>query len=135
MTFSKKRTAVRFRKIKRKLEKAFKVNREIELNEVQKLTFLTIRKLINQSESTLLIAPLSNSCYVEVDNFFVKFDFTKATITNSKYSYYVDYDYENGKKLVDFFNKKVEVRRQALEQKYHIKTVENLNSIIESIQL
>lgn len=135
MSFRKKRNAVHFRKIKRGLDKIFKANTVIELTEIQKLTFLTIRKLINKPDSTLLIAPLSNSCYVDVDNFFVKFDFTKATITNSKYSYYVDYDYENGKKLVDFFNKKVEVRRQALEQKYHIKTVENLNSIIESIQL
>lgn len=133
MTFSKKRITVHFRKIKRKLEKVFKINSEIELNEVQKLTFLTIRKLINQSESTLLIAPLSNACYVEIDNFFIKFDCTKATITNSKYSYYVDYDYENGKKLVEFFNKKVEIRRMLLEEKYHIKTVENLTNIIESI--
>lgn len=131
-SYTKKRLFARIRKIKVAL--TTKVMDKIPpMNEVQKKAFFTIKKLILKQNSVLLIAPVSGSCYVEYKNYFVKFNTTSATITNSKFSYYIEFDFHYGEKLVQFFNTKVEERRQKLEQKYDLKTMENLEGIINSL--
>lgn len=103
------------------------------INEVQQKAFSTIRKLILKPNSILWVAPISGTCYIEYKNYFVKFNLTYATITNSKFSYYIEFDYRHGENLINFFNKRVEKRRQALEDTYNIKTVKNLEEILKTI--
>ena len=132
-SYKKKRILVRLRRFKRILAPAA-IEKAPTMNNVQVKAFSTIRKLIIKPGSTLLIAPLSGSCYVEYKNYFVKFGLTYAIITNSKFSYYIEYDYRHGEKLVAFFNNRVEQRRKKMEEKYELKTMKNLDEIIDSLQ-
>lgn len=123
-----KKLFVKIRKIGRRIFK-----NSTKQNLVQEKAFSVIRKLILKQNSTLLVAPISGTCYIENKEYFVKFNSTYATITNSKFSYYIEFDFKHGEKLVYFFNRSVEEKRKKLEDKYNIKTVKNLEQLINSI--
>lgn len=132
-SYRKKRILVKFRAIKRALTTRV-IDKVPPMNDVQLKAFSTIKKLIVKPNSTLLVAPISGSCYIEYKNYFIKFNTTSAIITNSKFSYYIEFNYVHGQKLVEFFNQRVEKRRTALEEKYDLKTMKNLDEIINSLQ-
>ena len=55
----------------------------------QKLAYDIIKKSIANSESELLLAPISNVYYIKMDNLFIKILDTHVQIVNGKYFYHI----------------------------------------------
>ena len=65
-----------------------KFNQVDPMTEVQDTTYLLVRDLIGNENSTLLISE-SGMYYIENSHYFIRFADYEVTITNGKYSYYV----------------------------------------------
>ena len=129
MVIRKKRLYVYLRKINNHIQKLISGKQPI-LSEIQINTLLVVRSLIRKQDSNLLIAPQSGSRLVQYKDYYVEFNSNYITITNTNFSYYIDIDYETGLKLIHFFDKNTEYRRQQIIQKYNNKTINSLKTIL-----
>ena len=130
---NKKRIFLKFRKIRRSLDKIFDPGKKPKLSEIQIKTVSIIRKIINNPDAKLLIAPISQISYAEYNHYFIRFSDVAAIITNGKFSYYVSLPYETCENLRNHFNLKVEERRLAMEQEYDRNTLDNFDEILKSL--
>jgi hypothetical protein len=130
---SKKRIFLGFWKICRGVNNTFNPGKNYNLNEIQTKTVKIIRKIINNPDATLLIAPISHVNYAEYNHYFVRFSDNSAIITNGKFSYYVSLPFHACENLRKQFNIKVEERRLAMEQEYDRNTLQNFDEILKSI--
>jgi hypothetical protein len=75
------------------------------------------KKLINRSDSTLLLTPISHKRYIKNDSLqvFVTIDGSLVNIINHKYSYTVPMSERSLKEVTDFFNNTVEEQRAKME--------------------
>lgn len=106
---------------------------EPKLDEMQIEVVGNIKKMMGKPDAILLIAPISNVCYIEWKQYFIRFGNSSATINNGKYSYYFWLPEITTDRLRDLFYKTVEDRRVKLDQAYDKKTLENLKNISEDI--
>jgi len=130
---SKKRVFLKFRQIRRNMDNMFNPVKKVKLNEIQTKTVSIIRKIINNPDATLLIAPISQISYAEYNHYFIRFSDDAAIITNGKFSYYVSLPYHTCDNLRKHFNLKVEERRLAMEQEYDRNTLANFDDILKSL--
>jgi hypothetical protein len=130
---SKKRVFLKFRQIRRNVYNMFDPVKNVKLNEIQTTTISIIRKIINNPDATLLIAPISQVSYVQYKHYFIRFADNAAIITNGKFSYYVSLPYPVCNNLRKHFNLKVEERRLAMEQEYDRNTLANFDDILKSL--
>ena len=100
-----------------------------ELDPIQFEITSTIRKMMSNQESNLLIAPISNICYIEWKHYFIRFSDSSATITNGKFSYYIWLPSVTTDRLRRLFYNHAEERRMKLEGMYDKKTLENLKTV------
>lgn len=110
------------------------LNAEPPLNEMQLGVVDNITKMMAKPDATLLIAPISNICYLEWKQYFIRFGNGSATITNGKYSYYFWLPEQTTDRLKVLFYEMVEERKKKLDQDYDKKTLENLRNIAEDIE-
>jgi len=106
---------------------------EQKLDEMQIEVVSNIKKMMVKPDAILLIAPISNVCYIEWKQYFIRFGNSSATINNGKYSYYFWLPDITTDRLKYLFYKTVEDRRVKLDQAYDKKTLENLKNISEEI--
>lgn len=119
------------RRIKKYIKNIFTSSENV--NSVQKQSYLIVKRMIAKEDSTLLIAPISNQCYVEWQNYFIKLSDNAVTITNGKFSYYVSLPFKHTGELKDFFNHTVEGRRQKMESNYENRTLSSLKEISKDL--
>jgi hypothetical protein len=122
------------RKFFRRLSKKIESTETNKLDEIQLRALCNVRRMITKPDAVLLIAPISNICYIEWKHYFIRFSDTALTITNGKYSYYIWIPSSQLDKLKDIFYKNVEARRKKMEEKYDKRTLENLNLIKEELE-
>lgn len=127
----KKRMIIRFYK----LGKIFSTTESRpKLDSIQFEMAATIRKMMSKQDSILLIAPISNICYIEWKHYFIRFGDSSATITNGKFSYYIWLPSATTDRLRNLFYNHVEERRMKLEGIYDKKTLENLKVISNELR-
>jgi len=126
-----------FKKVKKKLSiKLYRICRNLSITEsrpkldsIQFEMASTIRKMMSNQESNLLIAPISNICYIEWKHYFIRFGDSSATITNGKFSYYIWLPSATTDRLRRQFYNHSEERRMKLEGTYDKKTLKNLKTV------
>ena len=126
-----------FKKLKKKLSiKLYRICRNLSITEsrpkldsIQFEMASTIRKMMSNQESNLLIAPISNICYIEWKHYFIRFGDSSATITNGKFSYYIWLPSATTDRLRRQFYNHSEERRMKLEGTYDKKTLKNLKTV------
>jgi hypothetical protein len=126
-----------FKKVKKKLSiKLYRICRNLSITEsrpkldsIQFEMASTIRKMMSNQESNLLIAPISNICYIEWKHYFIRFGDSSATITNGKFSYYIWLPGATTDRLRRQFYNHSEERRMKLEGVYDKKTLKNLKTV------
>jgi len=126
-----------FKKLKKKLSiKLYRICRNLSITEsrpkldsIQFEMASTIRRMMSNQESNLLIAPISNICYIEWKHYFIRFGDSSATITNGKFSYYIWLPSATTDRLRRQFYNHSEERRMKLEGTYDKKTLKNLKTV------
>ena len=102
--------------------------------ETQQLAISVIKRAINFNNSELLIAPLSGTRYVHVNDIFIRIEFRDVTIIDGVYSYHVTIPDYYADKLYRKFNLKLETRRKLWESSILTKTNRNLSSILKDFE-
>jgi len=126
-----------FKRLKKKLSiKLYRICRNLSITEsrpkldsIQFEMASTIRRMMSNQESNLLIAPISNICYIEWKHYFIRFGDSSATITNGKFSYYIWLPSATTDRLRRQFYNHSEERRMKLEGTYDKKTLKNLKTV------
>ncbi len=118
----------------RKLWEIITSSTEPKLNELQLEVVENIKNMMAKPDAILLIAPISNVCYIEWKQYFIRFGNSAATISNGNYSYYFWLPDITTDKLKELFYETVEQRRVKLDKEYDKKTLENLKIISENIK-
>ena len=109
-----------------------KFNQVDPMTEVQDTTYLLVRDLIGNENSTLLISE-SGMYYIENSHYFIRFADYEVTITNGKYSYYVWLPIEKTNLLKEVFYRSNSKRAKKLERTYELKTLNNLKEMAQTI--
>jgi len=119
-----------------KLKKIFDTETK-KMSQNERLALSICRKLILNSESVLMIAPLSHRKYIrnEDERIFIIIETisNKIMIVNHTYSYTISCESKNFSKLVHFFDVQLEKRKMDLEDEItsNIKhSLENINKRI-----
>lgn len=136
-TISQKRRIIRWRRftkwIHRGLEKKFSY--QDDLTDSQKMGIRIFEKSLSVKDAELLLAPLSDTIYIEVEDIFIILEGRHLKIINGKYQYDIQLPDKVHQKLYDFFRKTLEKRRKQMEFKITSKTNRSLNNILEDIEL
>jgi hypothetical protein len=122
-----KRLVVRLRRMSRSTKSI--MSTEEKMDEVQLNAFRICRKMICDSKSELIHAPLSHIYYVENDHYYIRFSSGSVTITNGKFSYYVWLPEKMTDDLKKIFSRVSQAKSNRLEQRYEETTLENLKEI------
>jgi hypothetical protein len=126
-----KRLVVRLRKMTRSTKSI--MSNEIKMDEVQHNAFRICRKMICDSKSELIHAPISHVYYIENDHYYIRFSSGSVTITNGKFSYYVWLPEKATDELKKIFSRVSQSKSNRLEQRYEETTLENLKEISKTI--
>ena len=131
--FRKKKIAAYTRKMFPKLEE------KPVITDMQRKSLSIFRKMVTNPDSTLMVDPLTNCCYVKYKHYFIKLDAKSILIKNTLISNYVEMDFRVGEKATMFFFKNVSKRRMEMENKYDANTLNKLDEInmelLETIKL
>lgn len=120
----------RFMVIMRSCFKGFStLKNKNNLDEIQITALVNARHMMKKEDATLLLAPISEICYIEWKHYFIRFNDSAMTITNGKYSYYISFPSFALDRLRKSFYRNVEDRKKKMESDYDRKTLENLNNI------
>jgi hypothetical protein len=123
----KKRTKVKWRKLYRALMSPFKTKEE-ELTDKQKAAIKLVRHLISDKKSIFSIAPLSNTCYIDNDDYYIVLTSSFVSIDKGDYIFLeVQLPFEENEKLIAFYNRTVENIRKAKELKRDLQKAAVLN--------
>lgn len=136
-TISQKRMIIRWRRFTRwfssRLEKNF--SQQWELSDSQKMAIRIFEKSLSVKDADLLLAPLSDTIYIEVQDIFIILEGRQLKIINGKYQYDIQLPDKEQQKLYDSFRKTLEKRRKQMEIKIISKTNRSLTNILEDIEL
>lgn len=106
--------------------------KEIKLNEIQSETVTLVKKIMTKPDSILLLAPISNICYIEWNQVFIRFNDNAVTLTNSKFSYYVSLPEATIIELNQLFYRLIDKRKREMETNYDLKTLNSLKELSKS---
>jgi guanyl-specific ribonuclease Sa len=131
--YTLKRIKVRFRKIGR-IFNGYDTSTNVKtLTEVQLMAIDVIKRITIKKDAVLLIDPIHGGNYIHYNDYFIKFGESFATITNGKFSYYIEWDYKTGGSVIAFFNRIVGLRRLEMEKQYTVNTLKSLNEMLSNI--
>jgi len=135
ISMSRKRRIVRWRRFTswmyRGMEKGF--SRQDELSDSQKAGVKIFERALTVKDADLLLAPLSDTIYIEVDDIFLILDGRQLKIINGKYQYDIYLPEKVNQKLYSSFKKVLEKRRKQMEYKIITKTNRSLNNILDDL--
>lgn len=123
-----------FRIKTKKLWEIITSSTEPKLNELQLEVVDSIKNMMVKPDAILLIAPISNVCYIEWKQYFIRFGNSAVTISNGNYSYYFWLPDITTDKLKELFYETVEQRKVKLDTEYDKKTLENLKILSDNIK-
>ena len=136
-TISQKRMLIRWRRFTgwfhTRLEKKF--SPQDELSESQKNGVRIFERALTVKDAELLLAPLSDTIYIEVDDIFIILDGSQLKIINGKYQYDIHVPAKESSRLYGAFKKVLEKRRKQMEFKIITKTNRSLNNILEDLAI
>ena len=89
-------------------------NGDEDLTPVQLRAIQMTKKLIIKSYSILRVAPLSDTCYVENSNIFIKFGYSYLVVRTKQSTFYFTLPFSASDRLIGFFNRQTERRRQEM---------------------
>ena len=113
------------------LEKRF--SPQEDLSDSQKAGIKIFERSLTIKDVELLLAPLSDTIYIEVDDIFIILEGRQLKIINGKYQYDIHLPERDTAKLYTSFKKALEKRRKQMEFKIITKTNRSLNNILEDI--
>lgn len=119
------RTRLKFRKM---------IQKKIELEENQKIASNIIIRAISRPNAKLLIAPISGTKYIHVDDIFIKMDYDGVSIINGRYSYDLTLPNSEMALLIRRFNIRLEKTREDWDAIIHSKTNHSLATIFEDMK-
>lgn len=98
-------------------------------------TFSICKRLIAQSESTLLISPISGKRYIKSEDkqLYVIIEPSIVTIVNHAYSYTITLDSPALQRIVKVFDYEVERRREAMEADIRSNVKHSLSQIYQNL--
>jgi len=136
-TISQKRMLIRWRRFTgwfhTRLEKKF--SQQEDLTDSQKMGIKIFERALTVKDAELLLAPLSDTIYIEVDDIFIILDGSQLKIINGKYQYDIYVGPKESSRLYSSFKKVLEKRRKQMEFKIITKTNRSLNNILEDIAI
>ena len=116
-----------------RLEKKF--SPQDELTDSQKMGIKIFERALTVKDAELLLAPLSDTIYIEVDDIFIILDGSQLKIINGKYQYDIYVGPKESSRLYSSFKKVLEKSRKQMEFKIITKTNRSLNNILEDIAI
>jgi hypothetical protein len=132
---SKRRMIIRWRRftswLHLGLEKKF--YQQEDLSDSQKAGIKIFERALTVKDADLLLAPLSDTIYIEVEDIFIILDGRQLKIINGKYQYDIQLPEKEQSKLYTSFKKVLEKRRKQMEFKIITKTNRSLNNILDDI--
>ncbi len=132
---SKRRMIIRWRRftswLHLGLEKKF--YQQEDLSDSQKAGIKIFERALTVKDADLLLAPLSDTIYIEVEDIFIILDGRQLKIINGKYQYDIQLPDREHNKLYTSFKKVLEKRRKQMEFKIITKTNRSLNNILDDI--
>lgn len=99
----------------------------------QEIALSIIRKAIINEDAKLLLAPLSETRYIQYNDIFIRIQPGFFSIINGKYSYDVSMPNSAIESIVDKFNIKLESTRKKWENSMTQKTTKSLNTILSEL--
>lgn len=99
----------------------------------QEIALSIIRKAIINEDAKLLLAPLSETRYIQYNDIFIRIQPGFVSIINGKYSYDVSMPNSAIESIVDKFNIKLESTRKKWENSMTQKTTKSLNTILSEL--
>jgi len=109
-------------------QKKTKIARSIE-TDTQELAYNIIKKSITNHDANLLIAPLSNVYYIEIEGLFIKILDTHVQIVNGKFFYHISMP----KLIMDDIETRFKLRVENQKKKIENKIINNTNSSLRNI--
>lgn len=113
-------------------QKKNKIIRSTETH-TQKLAYDIIKKSISNSESELLLAPLTNVYYIQMENLFIKILDNHVQIVNGKYFYHISMPQLLMEDLEKRFRLRVENKKKVIEDKITNNTNSSLRNIFNDL--
>lgn len=103
-------------------------------SDTQKLAFSIIKKCISDPNASLLIAPLTNVYYIQVNNLFIKILDNYVQIINGKYYYHISMPARLMSEIERKFQIRVESNKNVIEHKIINNTNSSLRNIFNDLQ-
>lgn len=119
------RTRLKIRKMTQK---------KLELEENQKIAANIIIRAISRPNAKLLIAPISGTKYIHVDDIFIKMDYDGVSIINGRYSYDLTLPASEMALLLRRFNIRLEKTREEWDSIISSKTNHSLATIFDDMK-
>ena len=127
-----KRLLVTWRRFKRKV---FNLVEPVEnLNESQVLTINIVLKLIRNTKSVMLIAPISKTKYLQYQDIFIKLEGHSVTVINGTYMYNIQLPFKEIQMIYDKYDQRLEFIRKKWEDQMIVKNKSSLGSILENLK-
>lgn len=108
----------------------------LKIPEEEKICVEICKKLINDDDSKLTFAPISNKRFIKNENkgIYIVIETYNITIINHVYSYSIYLSSANDyKDIVNSFDKILENQRQLLEQEIRFNITQSLTKILEKV--
>lgn len=128
--------------LKRMIQKTYiEIHRKTSLPQDPKSPYYSecisiCRKLLDQKDTILLIAPISSKRYIKNERYGIYVIFYGGTIEviNHVYNYTIKIDQKNWDLMIDDFNYELEERRMEFEGEINKNIKHSLRSILKSIE-
>lgn len=103
------------------------------LSETQEVGIMIAKKLIYSSDAEIIIAPLSDVCYIRKEDIFLKLSRDSLQIINGKYLYdiYIPSDWHM--ELTNGIYQRMESKKKSIENKIKNRSARSLKNILEDI--
>jgi len=111
------------------------IQKKTELEENQKIASNIIIRAISRPNAKLLIAPISGTKYIHVDDIFIKMDYDGVSIINGRYSYDLSLPNAEMALLIRRFNIRLEKTREDWDAIINSKTNHSLATIFEDMKM
>lgn len=131
INYRKARKIVKYKKIKKSISSIFQD--PYERTEIQKVALAVARKSIFNKNSTLMIAPISGTRYIQFNDIFIKIESRMLMIINGSYTYHVNLSDKDTEWLLNKFNNKLELTRKIWENSITKKTTKSLSNILDNL--
>ena len=111
-----------------------KMHDDFVQTESQALGIKIFEKALSNKDAELLLAPISRTLYIELNDIFIIMEGKEILIINGKYQYNIVINETNSQILTDKFNRVLESRRKKMERKVIAKTSRSLNDILSGLE-